>query len=159
MPSRPRRTAISLALLAAVTLAACQPTDADEPALASDKVSVTTPEGTFTWNVELADTPQEKAQGLMFRRQMDRDAGMLFRFERTEPVAMWMKNTFIPLDMIFAASDGTIERIHTDAVPESLDIISSGVPVRFVLELNAGEARRTGLAPGQKLRHPWMDER
>ena len=159
MPAHPRRKRTDAGakfLFAALLglLVACTGSQTDAGSM--DRVSVVRPSGTHAWTVELADTDAARSRGLMFRRSMDRDAGMLFRFEDTREVAMWMKNTFIPLDMVFIAPDGTIERVHTDAEPHSLTIISSGTPVRFVLELNAGEARRTGLAPGQVVRHPWM---
>ena len=106
------------------------------------------------YEVEVADTPRERARGLMFRRSLDPRAGMLFDFGRDEIARMWMKNTFIPLDMVFADRDGTVRGIARDARPRSLDTISSRVPVRAVLELNGGEAERIGLAPGDRIRHP-----
>ena len=78
---------------------------------------------------------------------------MLFDFDRTQKVMMWMKNTFLPLDMIFLRVDGTIAHIVENTTPRSLAIISSRFPVRFVLELNAGEVARTGMKPGQILKH------
>ena len=106
------------------------------------------------YEVEIAATPGARAQGLMFRRELAPGAGMLFDFGRDEIARMWMKNTFIPLDMVFAARDGTVRGIARDARPRSLDTISSRVPVRAVLELNGGEADRVGLAPGDRIRHP-----
>ena len=106
------------------------------------------------YEVEVAATPQERARGLMFRRSLPPGAGMLFDFGRDEIARMWMKNTFIPLDMVFADRNGTVRGIARDARPRSLDTISSPVPVRAVLELNGGEAERIGLAAGDRLRHP-----
>ena len=106
------------------------------------------------YEVEVAATPQERARGLMFRRSLAPGAGMLFDFGRDEIARMWMKNTFIPLDMVFADRDGTVRGIVRDTRPRSLDTISSPVPVRAVLELNGGEAERIGLAAGDRLRHP-----
>ena len=106
------------------------------------------------YEVEIAATPGARAQGLMFRRSLAPRAGMLFDFGRDEVAQMWMKNTFIPLDMVFADRDGTVRGIARDARPRSLDTISSRVPVRAVLELNGGEAERIGLAPGDRIRHP-----
>lgn len=106
------------------------------------------------YEVEVASTPQERARGLMFRRSLPPGAGMLFDFGRDEIARMWMKNTFIPLDMVFADRNGTVRGIARDARPRSLDTISSPVPVRAVLELNGGEAKRIGLAAGDRLRHP-----
>ena len=101
--------------------------------------------------VELALSRRQHAQGLMFRRRMAPDAGMLFVYSREEPTAMWMKNTFIPLDMLFITRDGTVRRIEERTVPMSEAVISSGGPVVAVLELNAGTASRLGLRPGGKV--------
>lgn len=106
------------------------------------------------YKVEVAATPVARAQGLMFRRKLAPRAGMLFDFGRDEIARMWMKNTFIPLDMVFAGRDGTVRGIVRNARPRSLDTISSRVPVRAVLELNGGEAGRIGLASGDRIRHP-----
>ncbi len=119
-------------------------------------VSVETSSGQHKWTVELASDDESRQTGLMFRQKMASDAGMLFRFDSTGPVAMWMKNTFLPLDMVFLKADGEIAHIHRGAVPQSLEIISSGVPVRYVLELNAGQADLAGLQPGGHMRHPWF---
>ena len=106
------------------------------------------------YEVELAATPGARAKGLMFRRELAPRAGMLFDFGRDEVASMWMKNTFIPLDMVFADRNGVVRRIVRNARPRSLDTISSRTPVRAVLELNGGEAERIGLAAGDRLRHP-----
>ena len=106
------------------------------------------------YEVEVAATPGARAEGLMFRRELAPRAGMLFDFGRDEVARMWMKNTFIPLDMVFTDRKGTVRGIVRNARPRSLDTISSRVPVRAVLELNGGEADRIGLAPGDRLRHP-----
>ena len=106
------------------------------------------------YEVEIAATPGARAQGLMFRRSLAPGAGMLFDFGRDEVARMWMKNTFIPLDMVFADRDGKVRGIVRNARPRSLDTISSRIPVRAVLELNGGEADRMGLAPGDRIRHP-----
>ena len=104
--------------------------------------------------VEVAATPVARAEGLMFRRSLAPGAGMLFDFGRDEIARMWMKNTFIPLDMVFVDRGGVVRGIARNARPRSLDTISSRVPVRAVLELNGGEAERIGLAAGDRLRHP-----
>ena len=111
------------------------------------------------YEVEVAATPAARAQGLMFRRSLAPQAGMLFDFGRDEVVRMWMKNTFIPLDMVFIGGDGTVRSIVRNARPRSLDTISSRVPVRSVLELNGGESARIGLAPGDRIRHPMFGTR
>lgn len=106
---------------------------------------------THKFTVELALNSRQHAQGLMFRQRMAPDAGMLFVYRREEPTAMWMKNTLIPLDMLFITRDGTILRIAERTVPMSEAIIGSGGPVVAVLELNAGTASRLGLKPGGKV--------
>ena len=90
----------------------------------------------------------------MFRRTLAPDAGMLFDFEREQMVSMWMKNTYLSLDMLFVRADGIIHRIEASTEPLSERSISSGAPVRAVLELNAGTAARLGLRPGDRLIHP-----
>ena len=116
-------------------------------------LGVSTPKGKFTYNIELAVSGEQRTRGLMFRKQMPQDYGMLFDFDRTQTVMMWMKNTFLPLDMIFMRVDGTIAHIVENTTPHSLSIISSRFPVRFVLELNAGEVARAGMKRGQILKH------
>lgn len=115
--------------------------------------------GEFVWRVELADDDKKRAKGLMFRKSMPPANGMLFKFDSFQPVAMWMKNTYLPLDMIFTYRDGTVSHIHKGAVPLSLDIISSNGPAAFVLEVNAGEVIATGLRVGDKLVHPWFQRK
>ena len=103
-----------------------------------------------TWNVELADEPAEHSRGLMFRRSMPAKTGMLFDFGQPEPVSMWMRNTFISLDMVFICADGTVSRVAANTEPESEAIVSSGEDVRYVLEINAGEAARYGIERGDR---------
>ena len=100
------------------------------------------------FTVEIARTGDQRAQGLMNRREMADDAGMIFDFGITRPVAMWMKNTYIPLDMLFILPDGAIANIAADTTPHSEAIVESREPVRFVLELNAGRAKALGIAVG-----------
>ncbi len=106
------------------------------------------------FDIELALTPAQQAQGLMFRRQMAPDAGMLFYHPRDTVATMWMRNTFLPLDMLFVAADGRIVHIVERTVPQSLTTISAGRPVRAVLELNAGTVRRLAIGDGDRLIHP-----
>jgi uncharacterized membrane protein (UPF0127 family) len=103
------------------------------------------------FKVEVASKPEERSQGLMYRRSLAPDAGMLFDFGHTAPVAMWMANTLIPLDMLFVAADGTIVNIAQRTVPQSLATIPSDGPVRFVLEVPGGTASRLKIQPGDKL--------
>lgn len=106
------------------------------------------------FDVELALNDTERARGLMFREKLGPYEGMLFDFYREAPVSFWMKNTLIPLDMLFIAADGTIRSIHANAVPHSTDSIPSQFPVRAVLEINGGSARLLGIKPGDKVLHP-----
>ena len=111
-----------------------------------------------SFEVEIADTPQMQAIGLMFRERMDPDHGMLFTFAQERVVKFWMKNTPIPLDMLFIAADGEIKKIHENAVPESLEGIGSEVPVAGVLEINGGRAKALGIVNGDKVIHPYFKE-
>jgi uncharacterized protein len=112
-------------------------------------LTVTTEQGeAHPFQVEIAGTPEERARGLMFRTELAEDRGMLFIFPRRERIAMWMRNTEIPLDMLFISDDGRVTQIHERAVPHSEAVISSRRRVRYVLELPGGTAERLGLAPG-----------
>ena len=116
---------------------------------AREPLTITTRDGSRTvFNVELALTDAQREQGLMFRRMMGENEGMLFDFKQAQKVYMWMKNTVLPLDMLFMDKAGRITRIKQDAVPFSEEILSSGGPVRYVLELNAGAARKFKIAEG-----------
>jgi uncharacterized membrane protein (UPF0127 family) len=107
-----------------------------------------------TFQVEVARNDADRAQGLMFRRSMPADQGMLFDFGRVEPVSMWMQNTYLSLDMLFIRPDGTIARIAANTEPLSTRTIPSGEPVLAVLELNAGTAARLGIKAGDRVEHP-----
>lgn len=104
--------------------------------------------------VELALTARQRAQGLMHRRTMAADRGMLFAFGESRLVLMWMKNTYLPLDMLFIDDGGTIRTIRENAEPLSEAVISSNVPVAFVLELNGGTASVLGIKPGDRVESP-----
>ena len=129
-----------------VAAAAQLPTD-------SERLVIETGSGPAAFTVELALTAEDRASGLMNRQSMAPDHGMLFKFDQTRPVLMWMKNTPLPLDMIFIDADGVIARIAADTVPFSETIIPSDVPVRYVLELNSGMAAERGILVGNKVRH------
>jgi uncharacterized membrane protein (UPF0127 family) len=104
--------------------------------------------------VELADTDEARERGLMFRSEVPAGTGMLFDFQDVEPVAFWMKNTEVPLDMLFIGADGQIRHIHANARPFDETPIPSVVPVQAVLEIAGGEAARLGIHVGDRVRHP-----
>ena len=112
--------------------------------------------GDHSFNIEVATTDQERALGLMFRRSLPENAGMLFLYDRPQPAAMWMKNTLIPLDMVFISAEGRVHRIEANAEPFSLTVIPSEGPIVAVLELNGGEAAKIGLKPGDKVIYPGL---
>ncbi|OYU17268.1 MAG: hypothetical protein CFE34_16580 [Rhodobacteraceae bacterium PARR1] len=106
------------------------------------------------FHVEIADTVAERNRGLMFRDTLASSAGMLFVYDEPQDVSFWMKNTLIPLDMIFADATGQVRRVHEGAVPGDLTPIPGGADIQFVLEINAGMAKRLGIAEGAEMRHP-----
>jgi uncharacterized protein len=120
---------------------------------ARDTLVVQRINGRDQFSIWLADTPAQQQQGLMWIQQLPPDHGMLFLLPQPRPMSMWMKNTYVPLDMVFFDSKGRILRIHEHAVPLSEAIIDSGVEVAGVLEILAGEARRRGMQIGDRLLH------
>jgi uncharacterized protein len=110
--------------------------------------------GVHVFSVELAVTDEERARGLMYRRSVPESYGMLFDFKREQEVTMWMRNTYVSLDMIFIQSDGRIRRIAENTETESDKIIPSGGQVRAVLEVAAGTARKLGIEPGDRVATP-----
>src|ERR1700760_3558564 len=110
--------------------------------------------GVHVFSVELAVTDDERQKGLMFRKSLPESTGMLFDFKRDQDVSMWMHNTYVSLDMIFIRGDGRILRIAENTETESDKIIPSGGPVRAVLEVVAGTAKKFGLAPGDRVGSP-----
>jgi uncharacterized membrane protein (UPF0127 family) len=143
-------------VLAALFACALMPSAARAQLATFEKSSLTidTARGPQRFSVELALSPQQQQQGLMFRQQMAPDAGMLFVFPQTQPTAFWMKNTLIPLDMLFIAADGRIVDIHERAVPLSEASIPAKEPVKAVLELNGGTVERLGIKLGDVVHHP-----
>jgi uncharacterized membrane protein (UPF0127 family) len=127
---------------------------ASSPAKGTGTLVLETATGKHTYTVEVAESPQEKARGLMFRRSMPRDHGMIFLHYPPRRATMWMRNTYISLDMIFISEQGTVLRIEANTEPFSTDVIESGGIAKAVLELNAGEAARIGLKPGDRVVFP-----
>lgn len=137
-------SALAVIGLVSMPLAACS----DE-----SKLILHTGEASHTFTVELVDTPETRAQGLMYRQELADDAGMLFDFLEERQVSFWMRNTYIPLDMIFIGADGEVKTIHVNARPHDPTSIPSQVPVQFVLEIPGGRSVELGLEPGDRVEH------
>ena len=150
-----RRSALLFIILALIAA----PLAGRAPAAEKGTLEIATKSGVRTFAVELAVTDEERAKGLMFRKQVPEGYGMLFDFKQDQMVQMWMKNTFVSLDMIFIRNDGRIARIADSTKVQSEDIIASGQPVRAVLEVVAGTAKKYGIAPGDKVAYPLFNGR
>lgn len=122
-------------------------------------LEIVTKSGVHVFTVEMAKTEKERATGLMYRKELPEGRGMLFDFSPEQPISMWMKNTFIPLDMIFIRSDGRILRIAENTEPHSEKIISSGGLAKGVLEVIGGTARKYGIQAGDRVAHPLFGTR
>jgi uncharacterized membrane protein (UPF0127 family) len=136
----------ALALTLVATTAWAQPQTFEE-----DRLAIATAAGAQQFAVEVAVTSEQRAQGLMYRERLPADAGMLFLYPAARPVSMWMKNTLIPLDMLFIGDDGRILHIAERAIPGSTATISSMQPARAVLELNGGTAARLKIQVGDRV--------
>ncbi len=147
-PALRRAGAAAAVLAVALPLAACS----DE-----GKLVLHSSTGDYTFNVEVVDTPESRAQGLMYRQDLAEDAGMLFDFKEEREVSFWMRNTLIPLDMIFIGADGVVKNIHVNAVPHDPTSIPSDGPVQFVLEIPGGRSVEIGLKAGDTMDHPRVD--
>jgi len=139
-------------LLVAVAVAACFVAAAGSAE--QQILEIASKSGVHVFSVELAVTDEERSRGLMFRRSVPESYGMLFDFKRDQEVTMWMRNTYVSLDMIFIQSDGRIRRIAENTETESDKIIPSGGQVRAVLEVAAGTARKLGIEPGDRVATP-----
>lgn len=137
--------ACALILVSAVAFAAGLP---------RDTLLVETGSSQYRFEVEVADDPTERAEGLMYRQSLADNAGMLFLYPKPQPVEFWMKNTPLSLDIVFVRANGTIARIAADTTPMSEDLIPSNEPVVAVLEVKAGIMRQLGIAVGDRLRNP-----
>jgi uncharacterized protein len=122
-------------------------------------LEIATKSGVQIFTVEMATTAEEKEVGLMNRKELADGKGMLFDFSPEQQISMWMKNTYISLDMIFIRADGRILRIAENTEPMSTKIISSGGLARGVLEVPAGTAQKYGIAPGDRVAHPLFNRR
>lgn len=149
-----RLLAASAALVVVATPLVAQ--TAESPA---EELVIETRASSYTFHVEIADDPRERARGLMFRRQMADDHGMLFDFFEEGRQSFWMENTYIPLDMLFINDDGTVDSIAREATPLSERSIPSDGPVRYVLEINGGLSDKLGIRPGDTVSGPAMEAR
>lgn len=152
--------ALSLAGLStgAVLAQAEKPAPVSNPAPAQvpaeeSALTLRTSTGTYEFTVEVVDTPESRARGLMYRLELAEDAGMLFDFQQERPVSFWMRHTFIPLDMIFIGADGVVRNVHANAKPHDETGIPSDGPVQFVLEIPGGRAAAIGLKAGDVVEH------
>jgi len=146
---------ITLALASAVCLFA----SLDARAASVQPLEIVTKTGVHVFSVEMATTEEEKTTGLMYRKELPDGKGMLFDFSPEQEVSMWMKNTYIPLDMIFIRADGRILRIAENTEPLSTKIIPSRGLAKGVLEVIAGTAQKYGIAPGDRVAHPLFNDR
>ena len=145
------RVTLAAALVALAGMAAAAPCREDAVTLRGDGDQA-------RFRVELADEEAERARGLMNRDDLARGAGMLFVYPEPQRVAFWMKNTRIPLDMIFLDAAGTVQKVHHEAVPHDETPIFGGAGIQSVLEINGGLAHRIGIEAGWQLRHPAIDQ-
>lgn len=141
-----RALAVAATMVAvSLPLAACS----DE-----SKLTIHSENGDHTFNIEIVDTPKTRAEGLMYRQELAPDAGMLFDFLAESSVSFWMRNTFIPLDMLFITSEGVVKNIHVNARPHDPTGIPSDGPVQFVLEIPGGRSVELGIEAGDTVTHP-----
>jgi uncharacterized membrane protein (UPF0127 family) len=143
----------------AVVMAVCAVSAFGARAASIQPLEIVTKSGVQMFSVEMATTEEEKTTGLMYRKELPDGKGMLFDFSPEQEVSMWMKNTFISLDMIFIRADGRILRIAENTEPQSTRIISSGGPAKGVLEVIAGTAKKYGIEPGDRVAHPLFNSR
>jgi uncharacterized protein len=155
----PRGVRAGGSVVLAVVVALCALAGASARAASVQPLEIVTKNGVQVFSVEMATTEQEKETGLMYRKELPDGKGMLFDFSPEQQVSMWMKNTYIPLDMIFIRADGRILRIAENTEPLSTKIISSGGPAKGVLEVIAGTAKKYGIEPGDRVGHPLFNGR
>jgi uncharacterized membrane protein (UPF0127 family) len=153
------RKVARLWISAAALVAVCAFFGAGARAASVQPLEIVTKSGVQVFSVEMATTEEEKTTGLMYRKELPDGRGMLFDFSPEQQVSMWMKNTFISLDMIFIRADGRILRIAENTEPQSTKIISSGGLAKGVLEVIAGTAQKYGIRPGDQVAHPLFNGR
>ncbi|MCP8882449.1 DUF192 domain-containing protein [Devosia sp. XJ19-1] len=144
LPRPARATLAAFALVIGLPLAACSN---------EAQLTIRAAGGDHVFTVEVVDTPETRAKGLMYVQELADDAGMLFDFKEERPVSFWMRNTYIPLDMLFIEADGTILNIHVNARPHDTTSIPSAGPVQFVLEIPGGRSVELGIEAGDQVEH------
>jgi uncharacterized membrane protein (UPF0127 family) len=122
-----------------------------------EQVIVTTDRGDIAFATEIATSDETRARGLMFRRSMGEREAMLFHWPGPRVVSMWMRNTYISLDMLFVTADGTVVHVQANTVPQSLEVLSAGREVSAVMEIVAGTAAKLGITPGSRLKHRFFN--
>jgi uncharacterized membrane protein (UPF0127 family) len=147
-----RALVLSILLAVAIVMLFARSNAADGAVGPTQPLTIETSAGRFTYKVEVAATEAERERGLMFRRSMPEDHGMLFDMGRTAPATFWMHHTPMSLDIIFIGADGKVVSVAPSATPNSDAMIGSGAPVRFVLELNAERAAAMKLKAGDAIR-------
>ena len=145
--------------IAASAAVLCAFTSLEAEAASIQPLEIVTKSGVHVFAVEMATTEEEKTTGLMYRKELADGKGMLFDFSPEQEVSMWMKNTYISLDMIFIRADGRILRIAENTEPMSTKIIPSRGLAKGVLEVIAGTAQKYGIAPGDRIAHPLFNGR
>jgi len=150
---------LMMSLAAASTVLALLCANPAARAASVQPLEIATKSGVRVFSVEMATTEEEKTQGLMYRKELPDGKGMLFDFSPEQQISMWMKNTYIPLDMIFIRADGRILRIAENTEPLSTKIISSGGLAKGVLEVIGGTAQKYGIQPGDRVAHPLFNKR
>jgi uncharacterized membrane protein (UPF0127 family) len=146
-----------IALVIALSLVPADRITGPQPTLPQSALMIETKRGPARFTIELATTPEQQQHGLMFRSRLAPDAGMLFLYGTDRPHSFWVKNTLIPLDILFVKADGVIARIAANTKPLSEEQIPSGEPVRAVLEIPGGRATQLSVAVGDKVRHSGLE--
>ena len=153
-PDRDAVWSVAKGWLAAILVVVLAVASAPVGAASFQPLEIVTKNGVQVFSVEIATTEEEKQTGLMYRKELADGKGMLFDFNPEQEVSMWMKNTYVSLDMIFIRADGRILRIAENTEPMSTKIISSGGLAKGVLEVVAGTAQKYGIQPGDRVAHP-----
>ena len=146
-------------VLLAVLLFCVVSAKAEEVYFEKDVLSIQTKSGTVRLEIEMAETRKQRERGLMYRREIAESTGMLFYFKHLTAFRLWMKNTYIPLDMLFISKSGEIRQIERNTQPHSTEIIAAKEPVLAVLEIGGGEAKRLGIEVGDRVVHPMFQKR